>query len=490
MSAETHGAAVRAGMITAVSQVFVTFAGFMKNKAAAIYLGPAGLGMMGLLISAAGLISAISSMGLGSSAIREVAASRHDPDLVARTIAVLRRLTWFTGLSGAAVSLVLAEPISILTFGDDSKAWAFRFLSVYILLMQLSSGQAALLRGMGMVKQLAFQSIAVSAVSLVAAWCLFAALGEAGVVPMIVTGGLISLTGTWLFARRFGSPGARVSTPEAIREGRVMIRIGAAFMLSSLLSSLSAYILGIIVHRTGGAEMNGFYQAAWATSSAAGAFVLTAMAQDYYPRLSAAANGDHHPFHLVNGQIVAGAAMAIPVLAILAAASEWLVPLLFSHEFASTAHALPWFILGTFGRVVSWPMGYYFVARGESMLFLLSEILACLLQVAFAAFLIPELGVLGAGLTFVAVYFVFALFMRFTLGRKWGFSFTRGAFLAAGLGGAALLAIALTPPPFGLPIAFVAAGASIWTLFRLIGAPPAFIAKLLNRQKGNKSIIP
>ena len=51
MSAETHGAAVRAGMITAVSQVFVTLAGFMKNKAAAIYLGPAGLGMMGLLIS-------------------------------------------------------------------------------------------------------------------------------------------------------------------------------------------------------------------------------------------------------------------------------------------------------------------------------------------------------------------------------------------------------------------------------------------------------
>lgn len=483
MSTETHKVAIRAGIIIGVSQVFVTLAGFMKNKAAAIYLGPAGLGVMGLLVSAVGLISVISSMGLGSSAIREVAASRHDPDLVSRTIAVLRRLTWFTGLAGGSASILLAEPISVLTFGDDSKAWAFRLLSIYILLMQLSTGQAALLRGMGMVKQLAIQSIAVSTASLLAAWSIFASFGQSGIVPMIIVGALISLGGTWFFARRFSSPTVRMSIPEAMTRGGGMIRIGAAFMLSSLLSSLSAYILGIIVYRTGGPEMNGFYHAAWATSSAAGSFVLTAMAQDYYPRISAATNGTDHPFHLINAQIVTGTAMAMPVLAIVAATSEWVVPLLFSNEFASTSQALPWFILGTFGRVVSWPMGYYFVARGAAQLFLLTEIIACLLQVLLALMLIPQLGVVGAGVTFAIVYLILTVFIHRVLARKWGFALTKFASLSALFGGLSLLIITLSPPIIGVMIAFIAAAMSILILLRLVTTPPSFIAKVIKISK-------
>ena len=71
-----------------------------STKLIASLLGPSGVGLVALYTSATGLVGTVSSLGIGGSAVREVAEahSSGNPGRVARTVKVLRRACWATGL--------------------------------------------------------------------------------------------------------------------------------------------------------------------------------------------------------------------------------------------------------------------------------------------------------------------------------------------------------------------------------------------------------
>ena len=72
----------------------------VRSKFIAVLLGPAGVGILGLYTSATRLISQISAMGLSQSAVRDVSEAFGTGDIqsVSRTIKIVNRLMWFSGL--------------------------------------------------------------------------------------------------------------------------------------------------------------------------------------------------------------------------------------------------------------------------------------------------------------------------------------------------------------------------------------------------------
>ena len=56
-------------------QVFKILLAIIRSKIVAVFLGPAGVGVLGLFNSALDLIYGFSNLGLGTSAIREIAAA-------------------------------------------------------------------------------------------------------------------------------------------------------------------------------------------------------------------------------------------------------------------------------------------------------------------------------------------------------------------------------------------------------------------------------
>ena len=83
-------------------QVFNIVISIIKSKAVAVLLGPAGMGISGLLMSAIGLVSTITNFRLGNSATKDIAAAHAtgNQSQIAKVIGVLRRLVWITGLLG------------------------------------------------------------------------------------------------------------------------------------------------------------------------------------------------------------------------------------------------------------------------------------------------------------------------------------------------------------------------------------------------------
>src|SRR5580692_2237549 len=83
-------------------QVFNIIISIIRSKFIAILLGPAGMGIAGLLTSTTGLITGVTNFGLGTSAVKNVSAANSTGDnyKISTVISVLRRLVWITGTLG------------------------------------------------------------------------------------------------------------------------------------------------------------------------------------------------------------------------------------------------------------------------------------------------------------------------------------------------------------------------------------------------------
>ena len=142
-------------------QVFNILIGIVRVKFIAILLGTTGVGIIGLLNAPLQLIISITGLGISFSAVRDISESygSDDKKKIARTITILRRWSWFTGMTGAVVTITLAPMLSKWTFGNYDYTWAFVWLSVTLLLQAISKAQTAILQGTRRLKDMARASV-------------------------------------------------------------------------------------------------------------------------------------------------------------------------------------------------------------------------------------------------------------------------------------------------------------------------------------------
>jgi antigen flippase len=233
----TYGDILRASSIMGGAQALNYLVGMVRVKIIAVLLGPAGVGLIGLYSSALGLVGTVTSLGIASSGVREVALAhgQDDPQAVARTVTVLRRACWATGLLGWALSAALAVPLSRWAFGDTAHAAAIAVLGVTLLLGAISGGQTALLQGVRRIGDLARIQVVAMLLNTVVAIGLYTWLRAEGIVPVLVATAVVSLACSWWFARRVALQPVELPWRQTWRETRRLAKLGFAFMWSGLL---------------------------------------------------------------------------------------------------------------------------------------------------------------------------------------------------------------------------------------------------------------
>lgn len=410
---------LRSSSIMGGAQALNYLVAMVRVKIIAVLLGPAGIGLVGLYQSALGLLGTVSGLGIGSSGVREVAVAhgRDDPVLVARTALVLRRACWATGLLGWVLAAAMAVPLSHWAFGDTEHAVAIAVLGVTLLLGAVSGGQTALLQGVRRIGDLARIQVVAMLLNTAVAIALYAWLRERGIVPVMVATAAISLGSSWWFARRVALQPVVLPWGQTWHDARRLAGLGLAFMWSGLLIAALDMATRSLITRTHGLEAAGYYQAAWSLSGMFAGFILSAMGSDFYPRLTAVINDRDAAVRAVNEQTEIGILLALPGLLATMSFAPWVLKLLYSQQFLPAAELLPFFVLGVFGRVVSFPLGFIQLAKGASRFFVVTETIFISLWFGLVFVLVPAVGVVGAAYAFALTYFCYTLGMLW-VGRK------------------------------------------------------------------------
>lgn len=403
---DSYGQILKSSALIGASSAITIAIGIVRTKAMAVFLGPAGFGLMGVYGSIVDLAQSIAGMGINSSGVRQIAAATGsgDTNRIAQTVAVLRKMSVALGIVGAVLLGALSWQVSNITFGTHERAAAVAFLSLAVLFRLVSAGQGALLQGMRHISDLAKMNVFGAVSGTVASIVFVYFWQEDGVVLALVAIAAMSVVTSWWYSRN-----VRIQTPvmtaaEMREETAALLKLGFAFMASGILIMGAAYAVRMMVIRLVSLEAAGYYQAAWTLGGLYVGFILQAMGADFYPRLTAAAHDHESCNRLVNEQTQISLLLAGPgVLATLVFA-PLATSFFYTAEFHVAGDVLRWICLGMALRVISWPMGFIIVAKGEQSIFFWVELAWTVVNVGFSWLCIQSFGLTGAGIAFFGSY--------------------------------------------------------------------------------------
>ena len=453
-------------------QVFNIIIAIVRSKIIAVLLGSAGMGVVGLLTSTIGLVSSLTNFGLGTSAVRDIAAANQtgNQNRISKVVTVFSRLVWITGLLGAGITFVLSPWLSQLTFGNNDYAVAFMWLSVSLLFNQLTSGQDVMLQGMRKLKYLAMANMLGSAIGLVVSAPLYYYYGVEGIVPAIIITALVLLGITWYFARKIKIERTEVTPEETISEGKGMLKMGFMLSLSGLITTGASYIVRIFISNTGSLEDVGLYNAGFAIIGTYVGLVFMAMSTDYYPRLSGVAHDNKQGTLLINQQAEIALLILSPILTIFLIFINWAIIVLYSTEFIPVNRLIQWAALGMYFKAASWSVAFVLLAKGASKLYFWNELVMNIYMLGLNLLGYYLYGLNGLGISFLVSYVLYFLQVFLLAKYKYEFSFSAqfykifGIQLALGMLCFAITMFLSNPLAYIVGLPFIAT--SVWYSFR------------------------
>jgi PST family polysaccharide transporter len=373
-----------------------------------------------------------------------------------------------SGLGLLAV-LFLFWPVGLLTFKGSDYALEMLLAGLAVPCLIATSMWSALLQSHGQIKSLARVQIISGLVGLALGLPLIWFFGLIGIAASVLLAAAVPAVVTWRAACPYCQFPADAASSSDIR---TLVRLGAALMAVAVLGQLSAYVVRLILIRSHGLEAAGYYQAAFAIAGSLPGFVFTAMGTDFFPRV-AGVKTEAEAQELCEKQIQAGLLLALPLIAGLLTLGQVCIHLLYARSFDPAIPLLSWMIWGIFLRLLSWPMGYWLLARGSSRAVIIVESTASIIAALLPLLLVPIYGVTGAAIGFFVGYVAYATIMlaasRKRSGR-WLSLKTLGWFLlCAGFLGFSQVAVTLFEGPYwGLVPTGTAAIICAWIYFRAL----------------------
>lgn len=392
-------------------QFFNIIIQIIRSKFVAVLLGPAGMGIIGLLTSTTGIISSLTNFGLGTSAVKDISAAfaTGNQERIEIVISVVKRMVWLTGLIGLLATALLSPWLSQLTFGNKSYTLAFLWLSITLLFNQLSSGQLVILQGLRKLNYLAKANLSGSFIGLFVTIPFYYFWGVDGIVPGIIGTAFISLLMSWYFSEKIKLEKPIISRLQTLAEGKNMLRLGFAIGLNGILVLGAAYLVRIFISRTGSVEEVGLYNAGFAIINTYVSLIFNAMATDYYPRLSAIAEDNTLCKEAINQQAEIAILILAPILIIFLIFINLVVVLLYSHQFIGVNTMIQWAALGIFFKAASWSVAFIFLAKGTTKLFFWNELIANAYILVLNLIGFHYWGLTGLGFSFAAAYLIYLI---------------------------------------------------------------------------------
>jgi PST family polysaccharide transporter len=400
--------------------------GVVSAKVSAVLLGPNGMGYMGLLQSLLGLSGLIAGMGVGTALVRAGARALSDGD--ARGMAALRGASWLLwGVLGGAAALLMTlarAPLSMLMLGDPNHGNAVALIAVGLLLAQAAGVQMCILNAHQRLGALARNGV-LSSVLGVSFTLLVIWRWRAAAIPWAV---LANCAVAWAVSayymmRHAPRPAARATRRELLTAAWALLRFGGPYTASMLVGAGVLMAMPVLVLHALDTEAVGFYRAAAAVSVNYLGFVTASMAQDYYPRVSAVGNQHSALCRLINEQHRLVLLLGGPIILGMLALVPYLVPLIYSSQFAPTVALLEWQLLGDIFKFAAWTMAFVILARSGSLTYFCVELVGGTSLLLFSWLGVRWLGLEGLGIGFVVCagvgYLLCWTILRRSIGLRW-----------------------------------------------------------------------
>lgn len=395
------------------SQVITILIGLIRTKIIAVLLGTMGIGLIGILQSVIDIMRSTYSLGMDTSGVKEIATTSAKGDKATLERTVSRFNLWFrtTALLALLTCIVLGYPISNWAFGNGEYALHIALLSVCVFFVVITTGRSSILQGLRKIPEMAKTTILGSFISLIFTIPIYFIWGIDGIVPAFVISSFISFLCVEYYYRKQHLKKVKIPLKEVFSGGMDTLKLGIYIVVSGLVGTVSMFLIRAFITKNIGVEATGLFQASWAITSVYLGLILRSMGSDFFPRLSAIIENKTEVKKLVNEQSYIVLLIATPIIVGMLVFSGLVLKLLYSSEFLNAATILQWQVLGTFLKVMSWPVAFIMLAKNKGLMFLITEVAFYVVYLLSAYFLYPQYGVDASGIGYFIAYVVYFPFV-------------------------------------------------------------------------------
>ncbi len=406
-------------------QFFTILIAVVRTKLIAIFIGPAGMGIIALLNSTLSVISSISGFGIETSAVKNISEDYKNNDLktVSKTIQIIKKIVFFTGIFGMLLTILFSKTLSIFTFGDTSQTFSFVFLAITVLFKQLSSGQLAILQGLREIKKLAKANLYGNLFGLLFSVPLYYFLRIDAIIPTIIIASLSALIFAVYYSNKIKTEKEKVSNAFLLSEGKSILKLGFMLTISSVLTLLSTYLVQIYIGKNGGLEQVGFYNAGFTLLNSYVGIIFTVMSTDYFPKLASVNTDNQKVRESVLQQAFISMIIITPIIVLFLTFVSVIIPILYTANFNAVIPMVCFGILGMLFRAVSWAMGFILIAKGDSRMFVKTAIGFNVLALGMNVFGYYFYGLTGLGFSFCLYFLCHLIGLKLITKKRYDFYF-------------------------------------------------------------------
>lgn len=385
--------------------------GFVRHKALAILLGPSGVGLISLYQSVVDLVKSISSMGIDTAGIKDIASASDDKNIQYEKISIFRFWVMLTSIFGALLCLIFCYPISLFIFKDSTYALHIAALSICVLFSILSSGQYVILQATRNITLMAKATLLGNVTGLLISLLLYYYLGVSGIIPAFITGSIIFLLYGIFYLRKLKIPKVDMGVSDSFKRGVSTLKLGSFIVVAAIMETGAIFIIkAFLTRRLGeiaGLEVIGILQPAWTITTVYLSLILKSMGTDFFPRLCSLSDSMSKMRRLVNEQTYIALIVATPIIVFMLFFPDYILTLLYDKRFTSGALFLQWHIVGSFFKILSWPLAFVLLAKNKGKQYLIIEVVYFVTYLGCSYILFPYFEALSVGISYLFAYIVY-----------------------------------------------------------------------------------
>ena len=415
-------------------QGLIILIGLVRNKVMALLLGAGGMGFNALLVSVQNFASQCTSLGISFGAVPRMSElyEQENRERLEHFIQTVRLWSVMSAVLGFLFCILISPLLNEATFTWGNHTLHYAALGLSVAMMAISGGETAILKATRRLGALAKIQIYVALFTVLVSIPLYYFFYHSGVLPVIVLTALTTMGASIFYSYSFYPLKLRVNR-QAMAEGMGMVKLGLAFVLAAAFGSAAEMLIRAFLNVEGGLDDVGLYNAGYMITITYAGMVFSAMESDYFPRLSAVNQDILKTNETVNKQMEVSLLLLSPMLVALLMVLPILIPLIFSKEFLSIIGMTQVAVLSMYFKVLTLPVAYITLARGQSMSFLLLEASYFIVFVLMMVFGFRTWGIYGTGLALVGAHIFDYLMINGYAYWKYGYRCTPTVFRYAAI---------------------------------------------------------
>ena len=401
---------IKTSLLSLVATFFKMLSGLVINKAISVYIGPAGLAIIGQFQNFSQVVLIAAQGAINNGVVKYTAEYGRESPKIPYLFSTALRISLIASVSVGLLLILFSSFFSSRILDSVDYNFIFIIFSFTIILFVLNGLLLSIINGLKEIRSYIKINIIQSLYSLIFTSLLIYFFSLKGALIALATNQSIIFFITLVMIRKHNIIKWKNFTSSFDKQiSKKLLAFSAMAITSAIMVPTSQFIVRDYIATTQGMDQAGYWQGVWYISTTYLMIVTTALSTYYLPRLSEITCKQKLKKEILQGYkillpIVIACGLTIYIL------RDFIIHLLFSESFLPMKPLFTWQIIGDVFKISSWLLAYIMLAKSMTKLFIFSEIVFSLSLIIFSYLFISKYGVIGATYAYCLNYLTYLLF--------------------------------------------------------------------------------